>query len=164
MYKIIDEKLRLASCSISDLTMKQVKDFLSGWEEGASIRTLTLFYDEEKNLVVLNQDNKNYERIHDMVLGYMELNEEKRDEALQKVPKSLKETFRVLNQSIEKIKYKEEYKRIIQHAIPCRYNDYMKYIWNESGSEFMAFLNAFHYGMMCGKREERARRKSGVAV
>ena len=60
MYKIIDEKLRLASCSISDLTMKQVKDFLSGWEEGASIRTLTLFYDEEKNLVVLNQDNKNY--------------------------------------------------------------------------------------------------------
>lgn len=163
MFKIIDKKLGLASCSISDLTMKQVHDFLSGWEEGASIGTLTLFYDEERNLVVLNQDNKNYERIHDMVRGYLELNEEKRDEALQKVPESLKETFGVLNQSIKKMQYQIEYDRAMKQCTPYECIECMNYIRHKNMDSFMSAVNIFHYGRMYGKREERARRKRGAA-
>lgn len=161
MFKIIDEKLRLASCSISDLTMKQVHDFLSGWEDGTSIGTLTLFYDEERNLVVLNQDNKSYEKILDMVRGYTKLNEEKRDEALRKIPESLKETFGVLNQSIEKMKYQEECRIINKQYVPSEYIGCMDFIRKKSNDEFWTNLKMFQYGRICGKREERARRKRG---
>lgn len=164
MFKIIDKKLGLASCSISDLTMKQVKDFLSGWEEGASIGTLTLFYDDEENLVVLNQDHVNYERILDMVRGYLELNEEKRDEALQKVPESLKETFRVLDQSIKKMQYRIEYDRTMKQCTPSECIECINYIRHKDMDPFMSAINIFHYGRMYGKREERARRKRGAVV
>ena len=163
MFKIIDEKLGLASCSISDLIMKQVHDFLSGWKEGTSIGTLTLFYDNEKNLVVLNQDNKNYECILDMVLRYMALNEEKKKEFLQKVPESLQETFKVLNQSIKNMQYKIEYDRAMKQCAPNECIECMNYIRHKNMDSFMSAVNIFHYGRMYGKREERARRKRGAA-
>ena len=71
MYKIIDEKLRIASCNVTDLTMEQISGFLLQWEAGAPIGSLTLFYDDKQNLIVLNQDHKHYEIYLDIVTAYL---------------------------------------------------------------------------------------------
>ena len=60
-YEVIDEDLRIASCRIADLTMEQVQSFLKLWSDDSSIGSLTIFYDKESDMVVLNADNKNYE-------------------------------------------------------------------------------------------------------
>ena len=61
MYKIIDENLRIAACRISDLTAEMVSGFLAQWETGAKIGSLSMFFDSDKGLLVLNADNKNYD-------------------------------------------------------------------------------------------------------
>ena len=43
-YQMINEELRIASCSIADLTLKQAQQFLKQWEEGAKLGT----FQEEK--------------------------------------------------------------------------------------------------------------------
>lgn len=37
-YEMINEELRIASCSLADLTLEQVKHFLGQWEPGSNIR------------------------------------------------------------------------------------------------------------------------------
>lgn len=59
-YEVVNEKLGLMSCRVGDLTARQAASFLSQWEEGAAISSLTLFYDPESRKVVLNKDNPNY--------------------------------------------------------------------------------------------------------
>lgn len=56
MYEVINEKLGIAKCSLEELTLKQVQQFLGQWEPEANIGELTLFYDEKEDLIVLNRD------------------------------------------------------------------------------------------------------------
>ena len=44
MYEVINEKLKLESCSIGDLTLNIVNGMLKSWNDGSSISTLTIFY------------------------------------------------------------------------------------------------------------------------
>ncbi|MDE6992537.1 MAG: hypothetical protein K2P42_17985, partial [Lachnospiraceae bacterium] len=61
MYEIIDETLKIASCGINDLTLEQASSFLSQWEDGATLGSLTLFINSETGYLVLNRDNAQYE-------------------------------------------------------------------------------------------------------
>lgn len=56
------------------------------WEDGASIGTLTLFYDKESGYVVLNQDNKDYKMYLDIAEAYLGASVERREAVEQKVP------------------------------------------------------------------------------
>ena len=58
MYEVINEKLKLESCGIGDLTMDVVSGMLKQWDDGSSISTLTLFYLPKTDTIVLNRDNK----------------------------------------------------------------------------------------------------------
>ena len=58
-YEIIDKKLKIEACSIGDLTLDQIQDFLRLWGDNSAISTLTLFLKED-GTVVLNKDNKYY--------------------------------------------------------------------------------------------------------
>lgn len=163
MFKIIDKNLGLASCSISDLTMDQAHDFLSKWEEGATIGTLTLFYDENRSMVVLNEDHVNYDFYLETVPAFMSLSEASRKEFLDKAPDSEKETFKVLNSAMERMGYRKDLDRLKRQNIPFLRIDALNYIRNKE-KDHVAFMFAFMYGVMCGKREERARKKAGAAV
>lgn len=57
MYEIIDETLKIAGCGISDLTFEQTSSFLSQWEDGATLGSLTLFINTETGYLVLNRDS-----------------------------------------------------------------------------------------------------------
>lgn len=161
MYKIIDEKLGLASCSISDLTMKQVHHFLSQWEEGASIGTLTLFYDEGRNMIVLNQDNERFEFILEMAQKYMAASKERRKEILREASEGIRETMWILHMNAKYIEAKTEIRRTMKNHIQGNHRDVLEEIVAQKSKS--APYIAFRYGVMCGKRAERARRKAGAA-
>lgn len=52
-YEVINEELKIAKCSITDLTIGQVHNFLESWGDDSKIGTLTMFYDREKELLDL---------------------------------------------------------------------------------------------------------------
>lgn len=85
-FEVINEELKIAACRIADLTMEQVHSFLRQWEDGASIGTLTLFYDKESSYVVLNQDNKDYKMYLDIAEAYLGASVERREAVEQEVP------------------------------------------------------------------------------
>ena len=159
MYQMIDEKLHIASCSLSDLTLKQVQEFLGGWEKGASIGSLTLFYDSKRRLVVLNRDNKDFEKYVDLVKNYSVLDDDGRKEAKEKAPGCIKETIKVLDSAIKRIRFQEELDQINNNSIQEKYSDFLYYMIAVENNPYVLERSAFLYGMACGKREERAKKK-----
>lgn len=164
MFKIIDKNLGLACCGIADLTIEQTNEFLSYWEDGASIGSLTLFYDEKLNMVVLNKDNTGYKYYLDIAVEFMKLTEDSRKELLEKAPDSTKETLNVLNSAIRKMEYQKELNILHHQPIPTDYVEMIQYIHHKEKFDFFVLMFIFMYGQMCGKREERARRKAGATA
>lgn len=167
-YEIINEELKIASCRIKDLTMKQVTHFLDQWESGASIGQLTLFYDKEKDLLVLNRDNRDYSLYLDMVQSYFAISDDERYEVVEKSPNSMRETLGVLNNVLLNRRNNKELS--ILEKQPIGGECFMKYpmckaIKERYGEKDVTFLmiTSFNYGFIQGKRADRARRKAGVA-
>ena len=169
MYKIIDEKLGLASSSLSELTMKQVTCILNQFEDGASIETLTLFYDKSADSVVLNSDNKDFDIYLRLAEAFLKADQEKEQEIVDKVPFGFRETLEVLRDVKLIRKIKEELRINGQQWIVGIKGTYLHAVFNEiikkSGgfrSPMFLMSQAYTYGVIQGKREERARRKGGA--
>lgn len=96
-YNIINEKLGLACCSVDDLTMSQVQCFLKQWEPGASIGGLILFYDEEKDLIVLNSSNTRYQSWRDITEDYLSASGEDKKELRKRLDEHSRELSAVLD-------------------------------------------------------------------
>ena len=79
-FNLINKELKIFSCGISDLTLKQTKQFLESWNDNSTIGSLTLFYDEDGN-IILNADNKNFETYKEIVLKYLNPTHEEQEEA-----------------------------------------------------------------------------------
>lgn len=79
-YKMENEELQIASCSIADLTVKQAQQFTEQWGDGASLGTLTLFFEKNTGLLVLNRDNLHFEKYKDIAEGYLSSSDEQRKE------------------------------------------------------------------------------------
>lgn len=166
MYKIIDEKLRLASCSLSDLTMQQVTYFLEQWEHDAQIGSLTLFYDKGKDLLVLNKDNEYFDSYLGLAEAFLKADREKVQEFIDKIPSECCGTLEILRNTKRYRKIKEELRiNDKQENAGCN-GTYLSDVFNEiirksNGNNYPWFLmsQAYTYGVIQGKREERARRK-----
>lgn len=157
-YQVINEELRIASCGIGDLTMKQVTHFLDQWESGAKIGRLTLFYDEESGYVVLNRDNEDYRALLELAEKYLSLNRECRLELWAGSPASMRETLDILDRSITLNSAKEQISRAKKNSI----EDDDRIVLNkimQTHDYTPAVMTAFLYGEMRGKQKERTRRK-----
>lgn len=157
-YKMVNEKLKIAACSISDLTLEQAKNFLELWEKGATLGTLTLFYTGD-GVIVLNKDNEMYTDYLGMIENYLVLSNEKRKEVRQKAPRSLTETFAVVDRCIQKRAVDVELYRIGREKYPS--DEHFPVLWSidhEENDVMHKIVQAFTYGMMCGKRTERAKK------
>ena len=95
-YNLVNKELRIFSCSVSDLTMQQVASFLEQWEHGAKIGELTLFYEKETDSLVINQDNKNYNKYLDIAESYLTLDDDELQEFSMNIPEGAKETVALL--------------------------------------------------------------------
>ena len=152
-YKVINEELKIASCRIADLTMEQIEAFLRIWDDGSRIGTLTVFYDQTSEYIVLNEDNEDFSLYLDVVEGYLEANKEQRRKFRKEAPSSMLETLRVID-GFEKRRFINTWidrackngmsnvEREMVENVPCR-----------------SIYTAFKLGVIRGKRIERARRK-----
>jgi hypothetical protein len=158
MYKIIDKNLGIATCSIADLTVQQVSLFLSKWKDGTSIGQLISFYDKEKDLFVLNRDNEEFERYLRMSIKYMGMSAERREYVKANISEAGKEVIQSIDgvityRTTKKEIYRARFNLVHDEAFPIL-NDLAKY-----PNQPEAVTLAYRYGVMQGKREERARRR-----
>ena len=109
-YEMVNEKLNIKACRITDLTANQVGCFLSQWEEGATIGTLTLFFDKKNGDLILNKDNKNYDLYLKLAEAYLGASEKDCEEIRSKCKiRGFEGTIEVLENCI---KYRETDKQI----------------------------------------------------
>lgn len=160
---IVNEKLRIAAIHIADLEYRYAISFLEQWGEGATLEDLTLYYDPENDYLVLNMDRKDYELYLDITETFLSSDYTKAMEAKNKVTSSMRETMEVLATCMWYRRVKKEMKVIGQQAVVGFANTFIGKIFDEiirntSSTTFM-LSQAFNYGLICGKREERARRK-----
>lgn len=160
-FEIINEELKIASCRLSDLTMEQVYRFLNQWEEGAKIGNLTMFYDDNSGYVVLNRDNTNYRFYLDIVDAYLSAGEEGRKMLEEKAPESLHETLVVLRGVVMRRNTEKDIFVVRNNYINELDRPILDEIIKQSGDKWVSGCTAFLYGVICGKRTERARRKGG---
>lgn len=165
-YEIINEKLNIKACTIGNLTFEQVRGFLEAWNDGSSISTLTAFIEDESYALVLNKDNDQYDCYLELCESYLVTTDEKRAafrERNKNAPWHM--TLQLMDKLIMLRRNKEvidmlkkqktcvlEYPRQIFESI-IKENSFS----NEKWDMWQAYL----YGIIQGKRMERARRKAG---
>lgn len=170
MYEVINEELGIKACNLGDLTAKQVNRFLGQWEEGATIATLTLFFDQETGSIVLNKDNEQYEFYVMLAENYLVASEEKRVELKEKVPESIKETIKVIENCLEVRKINKELfildeQGIIEekYEMPIGLAAAIEKKFSFSNPRFWMY-KAFRYGVIQGKRMEREKKRKRQSV
>lgn len=159
VYEVINEKLGLARCALADLTMEQVKHFLEQWEPGSSIGSLILFYDEESDLIVFNSSSKSYKFWVDIVEAYLTDNGENAEEYRKRLDEYSKDIRTVLDNCLRVRSTGKELEIIKMQCLKDAYYPVLQRLWRDPDMpSVLLAINAFNYGMMCGKREERSRK------
>lgn len=169
MYELINQELGVYSCRILDLTLEQAYFFTELWNDGSSIESLTVFNDEDGRIII-NKDHKQFETFKDMVLDYMQLTEEEKEEIKTSIKsKTFNSIFEILDNVLrykEKKKKDEEFQALKsllgKQSIPQQ--NELSTVWNIRDSyklrdESLALIEIYNYGVIQGKRAERARKK-----
>lgn len=166
-YEVINQQLGVYYCNIADLTMDQVSSFLGQWNDGSTIGSLTVFYDNDGK-IILNADNKNFESYKKMVLKYLTCTYEEQEKMQEKIiEQNLKQIFQVLDKTLiyrEKLSFEESWKPIKRmlgkQYIPGEKElDMTDKIYSEARDAFSARVDIYNYAFIQGKRAERARKK-----
>jgi hypothetical protein len=176
-YEIINENLGVYSCNVSDLTLEQTKHFLELWNDGSTIGSVTVFFDNTGR-IVLNKDHKKFEAYREITVDYLILPTDQRellrDSMKAKKAKSIIEVLNVLDSALiyrhkitedkAKVESFEPIKKILGHSyVPCdKELDMIDMIYTNSYDRYMARLDLYNYAFIQGKRAERARRKKGL--
>jgi len=158
-YKIINEELKIASCSIADLTMEQVVKFLKIWNDNSKIGALTMFYDKDSEYLVLNKDNELFQLYLDIAETYLTANAEKREMIRREAPKSMLESLNLL----DGFKTRKLMRTWINRALQNSMKEYERELIISIPGPHPEFT-AYRLGVIRGKRIERAKKKkAGVS-
>lgn len=158
MYETLNAELGIDACNLSDLTAEQVSCFLNQWEEGASIGTLTVFNDES-DILILNKDNELYDTYRELAEAYMGGSLEIRKQLWEKCPNGMKETLRVIENCLKRRRINRELFHARKNVIKSKPSWMVLDALIKDCDSPQAVTIAFRYGMMQGKRMERAKRK-----
>ena len=157
-YEVIDEDLKVEACEIGDLTLSQIESFLRLRGDGEKIETLTLF-SRQDGTIVLNKNHPGYKDFKDFTLSYLQLEDSEREKLDQ--PEGIKEAAAVIDRAIEQ-RRAAAVLDILQHSriggVP--YNTLQK-IFKKYDCGSIGLCQVFAYGVIEGKRAERAKRKAG---
>ena len=142
------------------MTGEQVNSFLNQWEKDATIGSLTLFFEQNTGDLVLNKDNENYNTYLEIAEAYLGLSANGRAEAKACCPVGFEKTMTVLENCLK-------YRRIEQEIFRARANCIdsnpsrvvLNGIINRYSNVAAAVYIAFRYGVMQGKRMERAKKR-----
>lgn len=158
-YEMINEELRIARCSLADLTLEQVKHFLGQWEPGSNIGNLILFYEKEDDVIVLNSSNKKYQVWLDIVEAYLIATGENRKKLQEMLFEYSKDAGEVLNNCIRCRAYKEKNFQARKNITDNAQRDYINYIFSKY-DPYAAVCIAYRAGVIYGKRAERKKRRA----
>ena len=158
-FEVINEELKIAACGLADLTMDQVHHFLKQWDDDSSIGTLTLFYDRKSGYVVLNRDNKDYKMYLDIAEAYLGASSAGRQRIEENTPEGMHQTILVLKNSLVWRKVDRDIYQAKKNYINYPDRITVREIISRSDNNEWAAYIAFRYGVICGKRAERAKRK-----
>ena len=157
-YEVIDEDLKVEACEIGDLTLSQIESFLRLRGDGEKIETLTLF-SRQDGTIVLNKNHPGYKAFKDFTLSYLQLEDSEREKLDQL--EGIKEAAAVIDRAIEQ-RRDAAVLDILQHSrsggVP--YNTLQK-IFKKYDCGPIGLCQIFTYGVIEGKRAERAKRKAG---
>lgn len=160
---IVNKELRIAAIRTSKLQLRDAAGFLNCWDEKATIGDLTLYYDEKTDYVVLNCDNVNYKKNLEFAESFLMADYEKVREFRCESLNALEETAQVLKNVRIKRQVKRDMFIIMQQETVLFEDTYIVKIFREiereSTSSLATMSLAFNYGMICGKRKERSKRK-----
>lgn len=158
MYEVINEELGIMACDLEDLTTAQVVNFLGSWEDNAKIGTLTMFIDDSYNLV-LNRNHKNYVMNLKVAQSYMAFDEEQRSAFREKYGERFPEEIHLMEKILWQKRWKVEMRRAAKTCNPDQQEIFViQNIFDKYSNLFGASI-IFQYGVMQGKRLERAKRK-----
>lgn len=168
MYEIIDEALKIASCGINDLTFEQASSFLSQWEEGATLGSLTLFINTETGYLVLNRDNAMYEHNLKLSKTHLSASDGQIEKYRNKLGGRLSETVEVIDK-FRGYKQVQDDLKIVGHQSlyppdNCVTVNVLQSLQKKQIPTWLLMSQAYSYGVMNGKRMERARRKAVASV
>ncbi len=176
-YELINQELNLWSCSISDLTMSQVKCFLGQWSKGSAISSLTVFYESSVDKIVINKDLTGFNTYIKLILDYFSLSEDERQDykntldtlefEVETSKRNISDFIDVLDTALI-LRKMREVKRLLGKQ-SCRLNKIKEFDFLMNRREHRAFIpvDLYNYGYIEGIRAERARRKAkqkGVAT
>lgn len=156
-YEMINEELRIASCRIADLTMEQVQSFLKLWSDDSSIGSLTMFYDKESDMVVLNADNENYEDSLRIATAYLGAGYKRKKELREKAPDNMRDSIDFLERCCRKREFDKRTFQACKNVTGNAQKKYINYIFSRY-DPYAAVCIAYRAGIIYGKRLERARR------
>lgn len=164
MYEIIDESLKLASCGINDLTLEQASSFLSQWGDGARLGALTLFFNPDKGYLVLNKDHSQYELNLELATAYLSASGKELEKCRERFSGRLEETLHIMDNFREYSRIRSDLS-IIEHQGLSVLSDHiaesvLRSLERKQISTCLLMSQAYSYGVMNGKRMERARRKA----
>lgn len=165
MYEIINDELKIAACGISDLTLEQVKHFLSLWEDGARLGALTLFFNPDTGYLVLNKDHSQYEFNLKLAKVYLSASGKELETYRERFGGRLEETLRVMDNFREYTRVRRDIDMIEHQYIGEAIEDpvirnVLEALWGKDGHSCFLMSEAYVYGVINGKRAERARRKA----
>ena len=158
-YQIVNEKLNIATCSLSDLTIEQATGFLKQWEYGAKLKELTLFFEHDTGRLVLNKDNPQYNTYLELAEGYLVLDEAQRVKKRKQARECLRETIYVLDNCLEARQFLDVKTAMEKTADACQYGYALRRIRCEAADEIDLLSKAYSYGLIQGKRAERTKRR-----
>ncbi len=95
-YATINDKLRLMSCSISDMSQEVRKDYIEQFKDD-HFENMSFFYLAGKDTIVLNKDHSDYEFYVFLVENYLEFDEEKRNILREQSPETIKDTIQSID-------------------------------------------------------------------
>lgn len=159
MSEIINEELMIKSCGIGDLTLSQTNQFLALWNDDSTISKLTLFYDDE-GYIVINKDRENFEALRFLTETYMSGDKGVRELMWDKYPK-FEEEFRVIDAAIRK-REEDLFFKMVDNSILYDEAPMLSAIIRKHGDGFLTISRAFAYGVIHGKKIERAKKRKVV--
>lgn len=159
-YKIINEKLKIKSCSIADMTIQQVARFTDQLNHDYSLGHIVMF-EEPDGWLILNEDSKKFIPAKEFAELYMANSDEfKQKHSPEEFP-IFRQEVEVMNACLRKRREQLEISRVRKSnmAVVKEEQDHIlsKIYREESG--FSMVMYAFFYGVIVGKRAERAKKK-----
>ena len=164
--KLINEKLNMWSCTLGELTYRQIKLLRSVLGEDSKLAEFESFFDDKTGQFILNEEYPKYDWVVKNYTAYLEADESERSKMWEKHfdDEFLCDLMAYLNLILRK---KREYEvRKIINLQPVVYEAEAISAYNAIHKENMSLIDAaiqmYNCGLIAGKRKERAKKKKAL--